>query len=84
MNKLIKQLLESLFDDYDDIIQNDSDDIRTELVDQMLKYDAEKAKKWILNNISIIGVDDGIIGDINRYVTITVDDNNYDLNLNVF
>ena len=81
MNKLIKQLLENLFDDYDDIIQNDSDDIRTELVDQMLKYDVEKAKKWILNNISIIGVDDGIIGDINRYVTITVDDNNYDLNV---
>ena len=83
MNKLIKQLLENLFDDYDDIIQTDSDDIRTELVDQMLKYDVEKAKKWILNNISIIGVNDGIIGDINRYVTITVDDDNYDLNLNV-
>ena len=82
MNKLIKQLLENIFDDYDDIIQNGSDDIRTELVDQMLKYDAEKAKKWILNNISIIGDDDEIIGDINRYVTITVDDN-YDLNLNV-
>ena len=48
----------------------------------MLKYDTEKAKKWILNNISIIGDDDEIIGDINRYVTITVDDN-YDLNLNV-
>ena len=83
MNKLIKQLLENLFDDYDDIIQNDSDDIRTELVDKMLKYDAEKAKKWILNNISIIGDEDEIIGDINRYVTITVDDDNYDLNLNV-
>ena len=82
MNKLIKQLLENIFDDYDDIIQNGSDDIRTELVDQMLKYDAEKAKKWILNNISIIGDDDEIIGDINRYITITVDDN-YDLNLNV-
>ena len=82
MNKLIKQLLENLFDDYDDIIQNGSDDIRTELVAQMLKYDAEKAKKWILNNISIIGDEDEIIGDINRYVTITVDDN-YDLNLNV-
>lgn len=48
----------------------------------MLKYDAEKAKKWVLNNISIIGDEDEIIGDINRYVTITVDDN-YDLNLNV-
>ena len=82
MNKLIKQLLENLFDDYDDIIQNGSDGIRTALVDQMLKYDAEKAKKWILNNISIIGDEDEIIGDINRYVTITVDDN-YDLNLNV-
>ena len=82
MNKQIKQLLENLFDDYDDIIQNGSDGIRTVLVDQMLKYDAEKAKKWILNNISIIGDDDEIIGDINRYVTITVDDN-YDLNLNV-
>ena len=82
MNKLIKQLLENLFDDYDDIIQNGSDDIRTALVDKMLKYDAEKAKKWILNNISIIGDEDEIIGDINRYVTITVDDNYY-LNLNV-
>ena len=49
----------------------------------MLKYDTEKAKKWILNNISIIGDDDEIIDDINRYVTITVDDDNYDLNLNV-
>ena len=83
MNKLIKQLLENLFDDYDDIIQNDSDDIRTGLIDKMLKYDTEKAKKWILNNISIIGDEDEIIGDINRYVTITVDDDNYDLNLNV-
>ena len=82
MNKQIKQLLENLFDDYDDIIQNGSDGIRTVLVDKMLKYDAEKAKKWILNNISIIGDEDEIIGDINRYVTITVDDN-YDLNLNV-
>ena len=82
MNKLIKQLLENLFDDYDDIIQNGSDDIRTELVDKMLKQNAEEAKKWILNNISIIGDEDEIIGDINRYVTITVDDN-YDLNLNV-
>ena len=82
MNKLIKQLLENLFDDYDDIIQNDSDDIRTALVDKMLKQNAEEAKKWILNNISIIGDEDEIIGDINRYVTITVDDN-YDLNLNV-
>lgn len=82
MNKLIKQLLENLFDDYDDIIQNGSDDTRTELVDKMLKSHAEEAKKWILNNISIIGDEDEIIGDINRYVTITVDDN-YDLNLNV-
>lgn len=70
MNKLIKQLLENLFDDYDDIIQNGSDDIRTGLADMMLKYEAEEAKKWILNNISIIGDDDEIIGDINRYVTI--------------
>ena len=83
MNKLIKQLLENLFDDYDDIIQNGSDGIRTTLVGKMLKYDAEEAKKWILNNISIIGDEDEIISDINRYVTITVDDN-YDLNLNVF
>ena len=83
MNKQIKQLLENLFDDYDDIIQNGSDGIRTVLVDKMLKYDAENAKKWILNNISIIGDEDEIIGDINRYVTITVDDDNYDLNLNV-
>ena len=41
MNKLIKQLLENLFDDYDDIIQNGSDDIRTALVDKMLKQDRE-------------------------------------------
>ena len=48
MNKLIKQLLENLFDDYDDIIQNDSDDIRTALIGKMLKYDTEEAKNGFL------------------------------------
>ena len=84
MNKLIKQLLENLFDDYDDIIQNSSDDIRTELVDKMLKQDVEKAKKWIRNNISLSNgnpyEEDAFINNIDNYVTFEYV-NNYQLNL---
>lgn len=42
MNKLIKQLLENLFDDYDDILQDTEEDVITS---RTLKYDAERAKK---------------------------------------
>ena len=42
MNKLIKQLLENLFDDYDDILQDTEEDVITSIT---LKYDAERAKK---------------------------------------
>lgn len=84
MNKLIKQLLENLFDDYDDIIQNDSDDIRTELANKILKQDVEKAKKWIRNNISLSNgnpyEEDAFINNIDNYVTFECV-NNYQLNL---
>ena len=81
MNKLIKQLLENLFDDYDDILQDTEEDVITS---RILKYDAERAKKWVLNNISIIGDDSEIISDTNNYVTITVDDANYGLNVDSY
>ena len=84
MNKLIKQLLENIFDDYDDIIQNSSDDIRTELADKMLKQDVEKAKKWIRNNISLSNgnpyEEDAFINNIDDYVTFEYV-NDYQLNL---
>ena len=39
MNKQIKQLLENLFDDYDDIIQND--DIGDDFIDKKLKEEEQ-------------------------------------------
>ena len=82
MNKLIKQLLENLFDDYDDVFQDDTE--YEPITKHLLKEDVEKAIKWIRNNISLIDFDDIVDDDIDEYVTITVDDDNYDLNLNVF
>lgn len=43
MNKQIKQLLENLFDDYDDIIQND-DNIEKESIGKKI-YDEDIKKK---------------------------------------
>ena len=82
MNKLIKQLLENLFDDYDDVFQDDTE--YEPIIKHLLKEDVEKAIKWIRNNISLIDFDDIVDDDIDEYVTITVDDDNYyQLNLEI-
>ena len=82
MNKLITQLLENLFDDYDDVFQDDTE--YEPITKYLLKEDAEKAIKWIRNNISLIDFDDIVDDDIDEYVTITVDDvNYYQLNLEI-
>lgn len=53
MNKLVRKLLENLFNDYDDIIYNDNDDIGDDLIAKKLKEeDQEKVKEWLCNNIS--------------------------------
>ena len=39
MNKLVRKLLENLFDDYDDIIQND--DIGDDFIDKKLKEEEQ-------------------------------------------
>ena len=47
MNKQIKQLLENLFDDYDDIIQNDNiekDSIGKKIYDEDIK---KKSKRMV-------------------------------------
>ena len=44
MNKQIKQLLENLFDDYDDIIQNDNNDIEKDSIGKKI-YDEDIKKK---------------------------------------
>ena len=52
MNKQIKQLLENLFDDYDDIIQNDNiekDSIGKKIYDEDIK---KKVKEWLRYNIA--------------------------------
>ena len=74
MNKLITQLLENLFDDYDDVFQDDTE--YEPITKHLLKEDVEKAIKWIRNNISLIDFDDIVDDDIDEYVTITVDDVN--------
>ena len=82
MNKLITQLLENLFDDYDDVFQDDTE--YEPITKHLLKEDVEKAIKWIRNNISLIDFDDIVDDDIDEYVTITVDDvNDYQLNLEI-
>ena len=80
MNKLIKQLLENLFDDYDDVFQDDTE--YEPITKHLLKDDVEIAIKWIRNNISLIDFDDIVDDDIDEYVTITVD-NDYQLNLEI-
>ena len=80
MNKLIKTLLENLFDDYDDIFQDDTE--YEPITKHLLKDDVEKAIKWVRNNISLIDFDDIVDDDIDEYVTITVDDD-YQLNLEI-
>ena len=54
MNKQIKQLLENLFDDYDDIIQNDNNDIEKDSIGKKI-YDEDikkKVKEWLRYNIA--------------------------------
>ena len=54
MNKQIKQLLENLFDDYDDIIQNDNDNIEKNSIGKKI-YDEDikkKVKEWLRYNIA--------------------------------
>ena len=54
MNKQIKQLLENLFDDYDDLIQNDNNDIEKDSIGKKI-YDEgikKKVKEWLRYNIA--------------------------------
>ena len=68
MNKQIKQLLENLFDDYDDILQN-KDDIGDDLIVKKLKEEEQKkVKEWLCNNIST-GKYEKFINNIDKYVT---------------
>ena len=68
MNKQIKQLLENLFDDYDDIIQ-DKDDIGDDIIVKKLKEEEQKnVKEWFCNNIST-GKYEKFINNIDKYVT---------------
>ena len=69
MNKLIKQLLENLFDDYDDIIQNDNDDIGDDFIAKKLKEEEQqKVKEWLCNNISTNKYK-VFLNNIDKYVT---------------
>ena len=69
MNKLIKQLLENLFDDYDDIIQNDNDDIGDNVIAKKLKEEEQqKVKEWLCNNISTNKYK-VFLNNIDKYVT---------------
>ena len=53
MNKQIKQLLENLFDDYDDIIQNDNDNIEKNSIGKIYdEYIKKKVKEWLRYNIA--------------------------------
>ena len=49
MNKQIKQLLENLFDDYDDIIQNDNNDIEKDSIGKKIydEYIKKKSKRMV-------------------------------------
>lgn len=54
MNKQIKQLLENLFDDYDDLIQNNNDNIEKDSIGKKI-YDEDikkKVKEWLRYNIA--------------------------------
>lgn len=54
MNKLIRKLLENLFDDYDDIIQNDNDDIERDSIGKKIYDDdiKKKVKEWLRYGIA--------------------------------
>ena len=53
MNKQIKQLLENLFDDYDDIIQNDNDNIEKNSIGKIYdEYIKKKVKELLRYNIA--------------------------------
>ena len=68
MNKQIKQLLENLFDDYDDILQN-KDDIGDDFIVKKLKEEEQKkVKEYLCNNIST-GKYEKFINNIDKYVT---------------
>ena len=68
MNKQIKQLLENLLDDYDDIIQ-DKDDIGDDIIVKKLKEEEqENVKEWFCNNIST-GKYEKFLNNIDKYIT---------------
>ena len=81
MNKLIKQLLENLFDDYDDVFQDDTGN--DYLDNKMAKDIQDREEKWIRNNISLStgnpSEEDAFINNIDNYVTFEYV--NYQLNL---
>lgn len=55
MNKQIKQLLENLFDDYDDLIQNNNDNIEKDSIGKKIYDEAikDEIKKWLEYNVII-------------------------------
>ena len=54
MNKLITQLLENLFDDYDDVFQDDTDTLDGVIGKKLIEEEYLKSKKWFINNISLL------------------------------
>lgn len=54
MNKQIKQLLENLFDDYDDLIQDDNDNIEKDSIGKKITDEdiKKKVKEWLRYNIA--------------------------------
>ena len=54
MNKQIKQLLENLFDDYDDLIQNNNDNIEKDSIGKKITDEdiKKKVKEWLRYNIA--------------------------------
>ena len=54
MNKQIKQLLENLFDDYDDLIQNNNDNIEKDSIGKKITDEGikKKVKEWLRYNIA--------------------------------
>ena len=82
MNKQIKQLLENLFDDYDDVFQDDTDTLDSFIGKKLKEEEYLKSKKWIINNISLLNGNSkekqDFINNIDECITV---DYKYYLNL---
>ena len=71
MNKLIRKLLENLFDDYDDIIQNDNDDIERDSIGKKIYDDdiKKKVKEWLRYGIATSPGNKNFFNNIDRDLT---------------